>query len=217
MIRVLLADDQPLLRMGFRMVLEAHEGLEVVGEAANGSEAVSAVADLRPDVIVMDVRMPGLDGIEATRQIVSDRPDTRVLILTTFDVDEYAVEGLKAGASGFLLKDVPPAELVAAIHTVSAGDAVVAPAVTRRLLDRFIRGDGNGEIDVARLEVLTGREREVLGLIGLGHTNQEIAAKLFLSETTVKSHVSRILSKLELRDRVQAVILAYETRLVRPT
>ena len=217
MIRVLLADDQPLLRMGFRMVLEAHEGLEVVGEAANGAEAVSAVAELSPDVIVMDVRMPALDGIEATRRIVGDRPDTRVLILTTFDVDEYAVEGLKAGASGFLLKDVPPAELVAAIHTVAEGDAVVAPAVTRRLLDRFIRGDGDEPPDLARLEVLTGREREVLGLIGLGHTNQEIAGELVLSEATVKSHVSRILGKLELRDRVQAVILAYETRLVRPS
>lgn len=217
MIRVLLADDQPLLRMGFRMVLEAHEGLEVVGEAANGGEAVAAVADLSPDVIVMDVRMPGLDGIEATRRIVADRPDTRILILTTFDVDEYAVEGLKAGASGFLLKDVPPAELVAAIHTVAEGDAVVAPTVTRRLLDRFIRGESEQDaVDGERLEVLTGREREVLELIGLGHTNQEIAEKLVLSEATVKSHVSRILGKLDLRDRVQAVIFAYETRLVRP-
>ncbi|MGN6721724.1 MAG: response regulator [Marmoricola sp.] len=217
MIRVLLADDQPLLRMGFRMVLEAHDGLEVVGEAADGAQAVSAVAELSPDVIVMDVRMPGLDGIEATRRIVGERPDTRVLILTTFDVDEYAVEGLKAGASGFLLKDVPPAELVAAIHTVAEGDAVVAPAVTRRLLDRFIRGDGDDSPDLARLEVLTSREQEVLELIGLGHTNQEIAEKLFLSEATVKSHVSRILGKLDLRDRVQAVIFAYETRLVRPS
>lgn len=218
MIRVLLADDQPLLRMGFRMVLEAHDGLEVVGEAADGTAAIAAVGDLNPDVVVMDVRMPGLDGIEATRRIVADRPDTRVLILTTFDVDEYAVEGLKAGASGFLLKDVPPAELVAAIHTVAEGDAVVAPTVTRRLLDRFIRGDGDpASVDLARLEILTAREREVLEHIGLGHTNQEIATKLFLSEATVKSHVSRILGKLELRDRVQAVIFAYETRLVRPT
>lgn len=215
MIRVLLADDQPLLRMGFRMVLEAHEGLQVVGEAADGREAVTAVADLNPDVIIMDVRMPGLDGIEATRQIVAARPDTRVLILTTFDIDEYAVEGLKAGASGFLLKDVPPAELVSAIHTVAAGDSVVAPAMTRRLLDRFVRGEG--EIDQARLEILTSREQEVLEMIGLGHTNQEIAEQLVLSEATVKTHVSRILGKLELRDRVQAVIFAYQTRLVRPS
>ena len=218
MIRVLLADDQPLLRMGFRMVLEAHDGLEVIGEAADGAQAVSAVAELEPDVIVMDVRMPGLDGIEATRRIVADRPDTRILILTTFDVDEYAVEGLKAGASGFLLKDVPPAELVAAIHTVAEGDAVVAPTVTRRLLDRFIRGEVEDDVvDAARLEVLTARECEVLGLIGLGHTNHEIAEQLTLSEATVKTHVSRILGKLELRDRVQAVIFAYQTRLVRPS
>lgn len=215
MIRVLLADDQPLLRMGFRMVLEAHEGLDVVGEAADGSETVAAAAELAPDVIVMDVRMPGLDGIEATRRIVAARPETRVLILTTFDIDEYAVDGLKAGASGFLLKDVPPAELVAAIHTVAAGDSVVAPAMTRRLLDRFVRGEG-GEVDQSRLDVLSAREQEVLEQIGLGLTNQEIAEKLFLAEATVKTHVSRILSKLELRDRVQAVILAYQTRLVRP-
>jgi DNA-binding NarL/FixJ family response regulator len=215
-IRVLLADDQPLLRMGFRMVLEAHDGLEVVGEAADGADAIAAVLDLRPDVVVMDVRMPGLDGIEATRRIVADRPDTRVLILTTFDIDEYAVAGLKAGASGFLLKDVPPSELVAAIHTVASGDAVVAPATTKRLLDRFLRGDDAASVDLARLEILTAREQEVLGLIGLGQTNQEIAESLFLSEATVKSHVGRILNKLELRDRVQAVIFAYQTRLVRP-
>ena len=214
MIRVLLADDQPLLRMGFRMVLDAHDGLEVIGEAADGREAVTLVAALEPDVVVMDIRMPVLDGIEATREIVEARPDTRVLILTTFDIDEYAVDGLKAGASGFLLKDVPPAELVAAIRTVAAGDSVVAPAMTRRLLDRFLHGDG--EIDQARLEILTAREREVLELIGLGLTNQEIAEKLVLSEATVKTHVSRILSKLDLRDRVQAVIFAYQTRLVRP-
>ena len=216
MITILLADDQPLLRMGFRMVLEAQDGLAVVGEAANGADAIAAVSELAPDVVVMDIRMPGVDGIEATRRIVATRPETRVLILTTFDIDEYAVEGLKAGASGFLLKDVPPQELVSAIHTVASGDAVVAPTVTRRLLDRYLRGEHSGPVDSGRLEILTPREREVLELIGRGHTNTEIAGSLFLSEATVKTHVSRILSKLGLRDRVQAVILAYQTRLVRP-
>jgi len=220
MIRVLLADDQPLLRMGFRMVLDAHEGLEVVGEAADGAAAVAEVGRLQPDVVVMDVRMPGTDGIEATRQISAARPETRVLILTTFDLDEYVVAGLRAGASGFLLKDVPPDELVNAIRTVASGDAVVAPGVTRRLLDRFVRRVPDEDplpVDGDRVAALTDREREVLDLIARGRSNLEIAAELHLSEATVKTHVSRILGKLELRDRVQAVIFAYETRLVRPS
>jgi len=219
-IRVLLVDDQPLLRMGFRMVLEAHEGIEVVGEAADGAAAIEQVAALAPDVVVMDVRMAGMNGIEATGRIVGSGADARVLILTTFDLDEYAVAGLRAGASGFLLKDVPPDELIAAIRTVAAGDAVVAPAVTRRLLDRFVRphDDADAEpVDTERLGRLTEREREVLGLVAAGRTNLEIAGDLQLSEATVKTHVSRVLAKLELRDRVQAVIFAYESRLIRPS
>jgi DNA-binding NarL/FixJ family response regulator len=220
-IRVLLADDQPLVRMGFRMVLDAHAGVQVVGEAGDGAEAVAESLRLRPDVVVMDVRMAGMDGIEATRRIAAQVPETKVLILTTFDLDEYAVDGLRAGASGFLLKDVLPAELVSAIGTVASGDAVVAPVVTRRLLDRFVvrSADDGGTatvVDTARLRLLTERERDVLGLIAQGRTNLEIASDLQLSEATVKTHVSRILSKLELRDRVQAVIFAYETRLIRP-
>ncbi len=219
MIRVLLADDQPLLRMGFRMVLDAQNGIDVVGEAADGASAIAEVVRLRPDVVVMDVRMPDVDGIEATRRITAATPETKVLILTTFDLDEYAVAGLRAGASGFLLKDVLPDELAAAIRTVNTGDAVVAPGVTRRLLDRFVLPDtttASRGINADRLDLLTQREREVLGCVALGRTNLEIAAELHLSETTVKTHVSRILGKLELRDRVQAVIFAYDTHLVRP-
>jgi DNA-binding NarL/FixJ family response regulator len=222
MIRVLLADDQSLVRMGFRMVLDAHEGVDVIGEAGDGAEAIAESARLHPDVVVMDVRMAGMDGIEATRRISAEVPDSRVLILTTFDLDEYAVAGLRAGASGFLLKDVQPGELVAAIKTVASGDAVVAPGVTRRLLDRFVvrSQDDSGRsepVDSHKLGLLTDRERDVLGLIAQGLSNFEIAAELHLSEATVKTHVSRILSKLEVRDRVQAVIFAYETRLVRPS
>jgi DNA-binding NarL/FixJ family response regulator len=217
--RVLLVDDQSLLRMGFRMVLGAHDGMEVVGEAADGAEAIAAVAELSPDVVVMDVRMPVMDGVEATAAITAQHPDVRVLILTTFDLDEYAFAALRAGASGFLLKNVPPEELVAAIRTVASGDAVVAPRVTRRLLETFAEKlpmpTGDDQPD-ARLATLTDREREVLGNLALGQTNLEIAAALHLSEATVKTHVSRILSKLGLRDRVQAVVFAYETRLVRP-
>lgn len=217
-ISILLVDDQPLLRLGFRMVLEAHEGLSVVGEAADGEQAVQAALELSPDVIVMDVRMPGVDGIAATERITAARPDSKILILTTFDLDEYAFTGLRAGASGFLLKDVPPDEFVAAIRTVASGDAVVAPRITRRLLDTFA-----GQLPAAsagshpRLAVLTDRERDVLGAMALGKSNLEIAESLYLSEATVKSHVSRILGKLGLRDRVQAVIFAYETRLIQPS
>jgi DNA-binding NarL/FixJ family response regulator len=218
-IRVLLADDQPLLRLGFRMVLEAHEGMEIVDEASNGVEAVAAAGKLHPDVVVMDVRMPVMDGIQATEAITAAHADVRVLILTTFDLDEYAFAGLRAGASGFLLKDVPPDQLVAAIRTVASGDAVVAPRVTRRLLetfaDRLPSHDDNGP-DV-RLASLTERERDVLAALASGCSNLEIAATLHLAEATVKTHVSRIFAKLELRDRVQAVIFAYETHLVQPS
>jgi DNA-binding NarL/FixJ family response regulator len=220
---VLLVDDQELLRAGFRMVLDAHEGIEVVGEAGDGAAAIEMTATLQPDVIIMDVRMPGTDGIEATRAIAADYPQSRVLILTTFDLDEYVFAGLKAGASGFLLKDVPPADLVGAIRSVATGDAVVAPRVTRRLLESFVPHLPGGSDDERmpsvdeRLALLTDREREVLGEIALGKSNLEIAGDLSLSEATVKTHVGRILGKLGLRDRVQAVIFAYETRLVRPS
>ncbi|MCP2261941.1 two component transcriptional regulator, LuxR family [Streptoalloteichus tenebrarius] len=215
MVRVLLVDDQELMRMGFRMVLDAQEDLEVVGEAGDGAEAVRKAAELRPDVVLMDVRMPVLDGVEATKRIVEEET-AKVLVMTTFDLDEYALAALRNGASGFMLKDTPPADLVSAVRAVASGDAVVSPSVTKRLLDRFL-GSGGGELrDANVLDVLTEREREVLVLIAKGLSNTEIAVKLFLSEATVKTHVGRILSKLDLRDRVQAVVLAYETGLVRP-
>ena len=221
MIRVLLADDQELLRTGFRMVLEAQEGIIVVGEAGDGDEAVVLTTRLDPDVVLMDVRMPGVDGIEATRRLVAAGARARVLILTTFDLDEYAFSGLRAGASGFLLKDVPPRELTAAIRAVAAGDAVVAPRVTRRLLDAFAHQlpdePTSRPPEDPRLRDLTAREREVLLELAHGRTNAEIAARLVLSEATVKTHVGRILAKLDLRDRVQAVILAYQIGLVRPS
>ena len=218
-VRVVLADDEQLLRVGFRMILDAHADFEVVAEAADGRAAVAAAAVHRPDVVVMDVRMPELDGIGATEIIAREYPDVRVLILTTFDLDEYAFAGLRAGASGFLLKNAPPDELVAAIRTVAAGDAVVAPRVTRRLLDTFARRmpTATPAARDRRLAQLTDREREVLQALAVGQSNQEIAASLVLSEATVKSHISRILAKLELRDRVQAVIFAYETKLVEPS
>lgn len=221
-IRVLLADDQSLLRMGFRMVLDAEDDLEVVGEASDGTSAVQMVRALTPDVVLMDVRMPGVDGIEATSRIVEEHPDVRVLILTTFDLDEYAFAGLRAGASGFLLKDIPPAELTAAIRTVARGDAVVSPRVTRRMLELFAAQmpceteDGELPVPDARIERLTAREREVFVLMAKGLSNGEIAAHLVVSETTVKTHVGSILAKLEVRDRVQAVVLAYEARVVEP-
>ena len=216
-IRILLADDQPMLRMGFRMVFEAQPDMEVVAEASDGREAVEIARRTLPDVVLMDVRMPHLDGVEATRLICSQpEPVPKVLILTTFDLDEYVFAGLRAGASGFLLKDVPPPELLQGIRTVAAGDAIVSPTVTRRLLDQFV---GFLPDDSARgpvLESLTEREREVLLELAHGRSNAEIAAALFLSEATVKTHVAHILSKLGLRDRVQAVVLAYETGLVTP-
>ncbi|MER7013047.1 response regulator transcription factor [Saccharopolyspora sp. NPDC000359] len=215
MTRVLLVDDQELMRMGFRMVLDAQEDLEVVGEAGNGEHAVELAEELRPDVVLMDVRMPVLDGVEATRRIVA-ADAAKVLVMTTFDLDEYALSALRSGASGFLLKDTPPENLVSAVRSVASGDAVVSPSVTKRLLDRFL-GEGGGELrDASVLDALTDREREVLVLVAKGLSNTEIAGKLFLSEATVKTHLGRILSKLDLRDRVQAVVLAYETGLVKP-
>ncbi|MGI8331706.1 response regulator [Actinomadura scrupuli] len=217
-IRVLIADDEPLLRMAFTMVLEGQPDLEPVGEAGDGTEAVRLARRLCPDVVLMDVRMPGVDGIEATGRIVRDCPQTRVLILTTFDLDEYAFAGLKAGASGFLLKNALPEELLAAIRSVAAGDAVVSPRITRRLLETFAQHlpADRGQVEDERLERLTAREREVLVEVARGLSNTEIAAALHLAEATVKTHLSRILPKLELRDRVQAVVFAYETRLIRP-
>jgi DNA-binding NarL/FixJ family response regulator len=220
-IRLLLVDDQPLVRTGFRMVLNAEPDMTVVGEAGDGAEAVRLAARLDPDVVVMDVRMPGMDGIEATRRIVASAERSRVLILTTFDLDEYAFSGLRAGASGFLLKDVPPDQLISAIRAVAGGQAVVAPRITRRLLDTFAHrlpvapagADPRTHPDLARL---TARERDVLLQIAAGLSNAEIAERLVVSEATVKTHVGRILAKLGLRDRVQAVIFAYEIGLVRP-
>jgi DNA-binding NarL/FixJ family response regulator len=216
-VRVVLADDLALLRTGFRMVLTAEPGIDVVGEAADGDEAVRAAERLNPDVVLMDVRMPRVDGIEATRRIVARAPRSRILILTTFDLDEYAFAGLRAGASGFLLKDVPPEQLVAAVRSVAAGDAVVAPRVTRRLLETFATRLPDGEADAPAhpdLAALTPREREVLLEVAAGRSNAEIAARLVLTEATVKTHVGRILSKLGLRDRVQVVVFAFRNGLV---
>jgi len=216
-IRVLLADDQALIRLGFRMVLSSAPDIELVGEAETGSFAVDLTAALHPDVVLMDVRMPGMDGIEATRRIVSGTPHSRVLILTTFDLDEYAFAGLNAGASGFLLKDAEPPELIGAIRTVARGDAVIAPRVTRLLLDAFADQMPGGSPVTAPsplVDRLTPRELQVLGEVAAGRSNPEIAARLVLSEATVKTHLGRILTKLELRDRVQAVVFAYRNQLV---
>ncbi|MEV6299644.1 response regulator transcription factor [Actinoplanes sp. NPDC051861] len=214
MTSVLLADDQPLLSLGFRMVLEAQPDITVVGEAGNGAQAVTMTRALRPDVVLMDVRMPVLDGIEATREIVAAGSPARVLVLTTFDLDEYVYAALRAGASGFLLKDVPPADLISAIRAVAGGHAVVAPAITRRLLDTLLPLVPGSRSD-DRVSRLTEREHEVLLLVADGRTNTEIASALHLSEATVKAHVGRLLSKLELRDRVQIVIFAYENGFIR--
>ena len=220
-ISIVLADDQPMLRLGFRLVLDAQPDMQVVGETGDGAAAVSMTAAKRPDVVLMDVRMPGMDGIEATRQIVATTSTTRVLILTTFDLDEYAYAGLRAGASGFLLKDVPPPDLLSAIRAVASGDAVVSPSVTRRLLDAFLPhlpgpGTDSGASLPPEVSSLTAREREVLVEVVAGLSNAEIAERLFLAEATVKTHVGRMLGKLSLRDRVQAVVYAYEHGLVAP-
>lgn len=214
-IRVLIVDDHELIRRGMRMVLDAEDDMKVVGEAASGAEAVHMAADLLPDVILMDIRMPEMDGIEATRRIVRGTPSSRVLVLTTFDLDEYAFGSLRAGASGFLLKNTPPAQLTAAIRAIAAGDALVSPRVTRSMLDLFAtRLPRQAERGDARLDVLTERERDVFLAIAKGYNNTEIGESLFVSESTVKTHVGRVLLKLDLRDRVQAVILAYEIGLV---
>lgn len=217
MIRVVVADDQTLVRGGFRMMLDAQADLSVVGEAADGREAIRLVRELEPDVALMDIRMPELDGIEATRLLAQRGLATRVLVLTTFDLDEYVYDSLRAGASGFLLKDVTPEDLAAAVRTVARGEALLAPAVTRRLIEEFLRGPHPGSARPPSLAELTERESEVLGLIGRGLSNAEIATTLFVAETTVKTHVGQILRKLDLRDRVQAVVLAYESGLVRPS
>ena len=219
MIRVLLVDDQSLVRMGFRMILEAETDITVVGEAGDGAAAVSMAAALRPDVVLMDVRMPGVDGIDATAAITTAGEAAKVLILTTYDLDHYVYAGLRAGASGFLLKDAPPADLLAAIRTVADGAAVLAPSTTRRLIDRFVPLLPDPERTTRRdslLEALTGREADVFRLLARGQSNREIASELFLSESTIKIHVGHILAKLNLRDRVQAVVLAYESGLITP-
>lgn len=219
MTTVLIVDDQPLQRYGFRMLLDSVPETEVVGEASHGTEAVRKTAQLRPDVVLMDVRMPGMDGIEATRRIVAAGDRSRVLVLTTFDLDEYVHAALRAGASGFLLKDARPEELLAGIRAVAIGDAVIAPALTRRLLHEFARlvpPGGEGCAENPRLSSLTDREREILVAIGRGWTNGEIAERFVLSESTVKTHVGRVLSKIGARDRIQAVIFAYDHGLARP-
>lgn len=216
-LRILLVDDQSLVRLGFRMVLDAEDDLHVVGEAADGTEAVRLAVETRPDVILMDVRMPSMDGIEATRRIVAANPDARIIILTTFDLDEYAFGGLRAGASGFLLKDARPADLIAAIRAVAAGDAAITGRVTRSMLelfaDRLPEGSSPAPDDDATA-ALTPREREILLAMADGLTNGEIGAKFFLTESTVKTHVGRVLAKLHLRDRVHAVIFAYDNGLI---
>ncbi|MFD8865681.1 response regulator [Streptomyces sp. NPDC059590] len=213
--RVLIADDQTLIRTGFRLILTAR-GIEVVGEAADGAEAVAAARELSPDVVLMDIRMPTMDGLEATRRILRRAPDCRVLMLTTFDLDHYVYTALSIGASGFLLKDVTPEHLAAAVRLVDTGDALLAPSITRRLVERFASEPARTPAVHADLAALTPRELEVLTLLGRGLSNTELAAELTLSEATVKSHVARIFAKLALRDRAQAVVLAYETGLVKP-
>ena len=213
-IRVLVADDQALMRTGFRMILDAEDDIKVVGEAIDGADAVRQFERLGPDVVVMDVRMPTMDGIEATRRLTAAHPSVRVMILTTFDLDEYVYEALRAGASGFLLKDRPAEELVAAVRVVASGDALLAPSITRRLIHEFAKR--SPAVAPTELDELTERERDVLVLMARGLSNAEIASSLYVAETTVKTHVGRVLHKLRLRDRAQAVVLAYESGLVQP-
>jgi len=215
-IRVLIADDQALVRGGFRMILEAQKDIEVVGEASDGREALAQARELDPDVVLMDIRMPELDGLEATRQLISGDGTARVLMLTTFDLDEYVYEAMKAGASGFLLKDVRPEQLAEAVRVVAAGDSLLAPAITQRLIAEFVRRPPPGSGPPIEVSELTERELEVLKLIARGLSNAEIASALFLSEATVKTHVTHVFTKLKVRDRVQAVVLAYESGLVLP-
>ena len=216
MTSVLIADDQAMIRTGLRKILEAETDLQVVAEAADGAEAAGEAVRLRPDVVLMDIRMPVLDGIEATRRITRTVPATRVLILTTFGLDTYVFDALRSGASGFMLKDAPPEELVAAVRIVAAGDALLAPAVTRSVVEEFVRAPAATPAEPQGLDELTPREREVLDLLARGLSNPEICSELVISEATAKTHVARILQKLDLRDRVQAVIYAYESGLVRP-
>ncbi len=214
-IRVLIADDQALMRGGFRMILEAQDDIEVVGEAIDGRDAVEQFGRLEPDVVVMDIRMPAMDGIEATRRLTEGDSPARVLILTTFDLDEYVYGALRAGASGFLLKDRPPEELVSAVRVVASGEALLAPSITRRLIEEFAKQPGTA-VPPQGLDELTDREREVLVLMAQGLSNTEIAGRLYVAETTVKTHVGHVLQKLQLRDRAQAVVVAYESGLVQP-
>jgi DNA-binding NarL/FixJ family response regulator len=217
MISVVIADDQTLVRDGFRMILDAQDDIEVVAEAADGFEAVERARELRPHVVLMDVRMPGRDGLEATRELLRESPKTHVLILTTFDLNEYVYEAMRAGASGFLLKDIPRSQLIEGVRTVAGGDALLAPTITKRLIEQFVRRPPASVRPLPpKLDALTAREREVLQLLARGRSNAEIATALYVSEATVKTHVAHALGKLELRDRVQAVVFAYESGLIEP-
>jgi DNA-binding NarL/FixJ family response regulator len=213
---VVIADDQELVRAGFRLILDLEPGIEVVGEAGDGAECLELVARTHPDVVLMDVQMPVVDGIEATRRLVASGSQSRVLILTTFDIDEYVFEGLRAGASGFLLKDVPRRQLIAAVESVARGDTPLAPSVTRRMIERFVHTPPAASPISSRISSLSARERQVLELLATGMTNAEIAKRLFVGEATVKTHVARLLAKIGARDRLQATIIAYESGFIRP-